>query len=273
MVEAREHLPSTPKAFGHELNRLRESAGVTIDDLVDETKVTRRVFEALEEGRFERLPERVFSRNFVRQYATFVGADVGQVLESFDHAYEVFVASSGSHAALPLYAAPPQTPIRWQFWIPIGLAGAVLAIIGIMMMRSGTPSDDLVPDPRRSAAVAPSPTNFPSVLVSSPTPMDLPEAAVGEATEDDSLVSVRIAVAAGSECWVHYRDREGQVGQRLLRSGDSVTLDLAWPAHLSIGNAGAVAVQIGDRAYSELGRLGQVVHCEINGGELKVLGT
>ena len=61
-----------------------------------ETKISRRILEALENGRFQYLPERVFSRNFVRQYTAFIGYHDERILEWFDEAWKRFELASGS---------------------------------------------------------------------------------------------------------------------------------------------------------------------------------
>ena len=72
----------TPKTFGNELRQIREQADVTLADIAGETKVSVRILEALEDGQFKFLPERVFSRNFVRQYASLVGAESEEMAQA-----------------------------------------------------------------------------------------------------------------------------------------------------------------------------------------------
>ncbi len=86
-MSAMEGPPNHPKTFGEELRRLRESAGLSLDDIAEETKISKRILNNLEAGDFRSLPQLVFSRNFVSQYATFVGADPYRVAESFEAAW------------------------------------------------------------------------------------------------------------------------------------------------------------------------------------------
>ena len=67
-MTAMEGVPNHPKAFGEELQRLRQSAGLSLEDIADETKISRQILRCLESGDFRFLPQMVFSRNFVAQY-------------------------------------------------------------------------------------------------------------------------------------------------------------------------------------------------------------
>ena len=78
--------PNHPKTFGEELQRLRESAGLSLEDIAKETKISRQILSCLETGDFRFLPQKVFSRNFVIQYANVVGADPNRVGEAFEAA-------------------------------------------------------------------------------------------------------------------------------------------------------------------------------------------
>ncbi len=255
---------NSPQAFGEELRRLRESAGFSLEDVMSETKVSRRILEALERGSFQFLPERVFSRNFVQQYATTIGADARRLAELFDSAWERFLLTSGSHPVLLVDEAPPRPPFRWRFWLPIaiGVAFVVIALLTIILAArapsdvdgSGRSSSLLTPTARHQTAAAPSPVG--STVVAPNTPSPLPD-------EEGPEVAFRILVDPDGECWMHYRDREGRTDQRLLTGGSDLALELAGPVLLTVGNASSATLVVGGRSYHDLGEAGQVVHLEV----------
>ena len=86
--------PNHPKTFGEELRHLRESAGLSLDNIAAETKISKRILHGLEEGEFRFLPERIFCRNFVIQYADVVGAESDRLVASFEDAWERFLLAS-----------------------------------------------------------------------------------------------------------------------------------------------------------------------------------
>lgn len=254
-----------PQTFGAELRRRRLDAGVSIEDLMAETKVSRRVLEAIESGAFNALPERVFSRNFVRQYARVVGAEEGPVLEWFDAAWESFQLASGSHPRLLAADPPPQSPIRWRFWVPMGIAGLIVVAAGIAVGRRSEPSLEIRPDPRRSVAAP-----VASVIELTPTAVDASFSR--PATDPATPIQLTVSAADARECWVHLRNRDGQVEEWLLTAGSRIEVTLHGPAMLTLGNAPAAVVRVGDRVFKDLGRPGQVLRLEVTADGLTPLG-
>lgn len=61
--------------MGLELKRARESRGLSLDEVVDTTKISRRNIVALEEGNCDHLPHPVYAKGFIRSYARLLGLD------------------------------------------------------------------------------------------------------------------------------------------------------------------------------------------------------
>lgn len=62
-------------------HRLR--ARVTLEEIMAQTKLSRRFLEAIEDGRYEELPGGVFAVNYIRQYAEATGYDADLILEHY----------------------------------------------------------------------------------------------------------------------------------------------------------------------------------------------
>jgi len=67
--------------FGDKLRQERESQGLSLKDVAEKTKVSRRCLEAIEQGRRSDLPHPVYAKGFVRHYAKFLHVDEGIVEE------------------------------------------------------------------------------------------------------------------------------------------------------------------------------------------------
>lgn len=264
MKAAQEGAPNHPKAFGEELQRLRQSAGLSIDDIAAETKISRSILQSVEDGDFRFLPQKVFSRNFVIQYALSVGADPDRLAEAFDAAWDRFLLASGTHLKVETDEAPFVGAIRWRFWVPVIIAAGILIVSGIVILRSSAPEVQLPsevrtqPIPRRDDHVSPA------------TPSLLPTAT--EVVNGGDRVSILIRVRPEMECWVHYRDGDGVAGGRLLAGGTEEKIDLMGPVKLTVGDADAVIIEVAGVEYEGLGRSGQVVHTEVSEEGLVVLG-
>jgi cytoskeleton protein RodZ len=71
-------------AFGERLRREREMRGISLNEISESTKISRRHLEALEGEDFDALPGGVFNRGFVRAYARFVGIDEEQAVADYN---------------------------------------------------------------------------------------------------------------------------------------------------------------------------------------------
>lgn len=263
MVHLDESVPCDPATFGEALRRTRKDAGLRLEDITAETKVSRGILSALENGDFRLLPERVFSRSFVAQYALTAGVDDdGPLLRAFDEAWESYCASSGTHPNLEVLVDDLGTSIRWRFWIPITSGILILLVAAAVILRGSTSMDDvLAPDPRRSG-VRQAAKSMETQLSVVPTPRMQPVEKVADPA-DGKMVDLTVTVDPGKESWIHYRDRDGKTGQSLLTGGERLELVLAGPVKLTVGNAGAVRILVGGRSFNDLGLPGQVIHTEV----------
>ncbi len=55
----------------------------------------------------------------------------------------------------------------------------------------------------------------------------------------------------------------GRTSRELVDGGNTRSFELVSPVRLTLGNAGAVSMEVAGERYTELGRDGQVVHLEV----------
>ncbi|PKU26324.1 hypothetical protein CWS72_00240 [Telmatospirillum siberiense] len=73
--------------------------------------------------------------------------------------------------------------------------------------------------------------------------------------------SSRVVLKATEDCWIEIRDRNGKIVQkRLLRKGESYSAPTRAGMRMTVGNAGALAVEVDGKETSGLGRAGMVRH-------------
>jgi len=271
-MTAMEGPPTHPKSFGEELRRLRESAGLSLDDILVETKISKRILTNLEAGDFRFLPQKVFSRNFVTQYATVVGADPYRLAEIFDASWERFLLASGERPRFTSEEGPFISSFRWRFWLPVAFAALILVTAAIVIVRGSAPEVQLGADLLPFPALAPSQRVSPTArAVPEPQLPQRTESVAAQATID--LVVFTVRVRPDMECWIYYRDRDGVAGGRLLAGGTEERISLGGPVKLTIGDAEAVSLEVAGVQYEDLGRPGQVVHTEVRSDGLVFLGT
>lgn len=87
--------------FGAKLRKAREGRGISLRQIAATTKISVAVLEALERNDVSRLPGGVFSRAFVRSYASEVGLDPDQVLHEFLDRFQTEPTVMASHGNIP----------------------------------------------------------------------------------------------------------------------------------------------------------------------------
>ena len=63
------------ESIGEFFKQVRETKGLTLDDVALKTRIHPDFLIALEEGNFTKLPDQVFAKGFVRSYARSLGLD------------------------------------------------------------------------------------------------------------------------------------------------------------------------------------------------------
>lgn len=85
------------------LKQKREEKGLTMGQVADETKISIRYIEAIEEGRFDYLPSQAYAKGFLKLYAKCVGASSDEVVLRYE-----------TTQLPPLVKANPQTRILYD---------------------------------------------------------------------------------------------------------------------------------------------------------------
>ena len=144
--------------LGEFLRRERELRHISLDDVAEHTKLSRRYLEAIEEGRYDRLPGETFARGFIRSYAQSVGLDPTDTLL-------MYAQARGIQEAAPQQAESPSPPGRLRnapslprlLIAGIVIIGAgLLGVIGILegpnlLRRLSTSHSDVGKGPTASA--------------------------------------------------------------------------------------------------------------------------
>lgn len=84
MVFVMRKLDRVPQTLGEKLRALRRGQAVSLGDIERETHVQRRYLDALEHGRYDELPEPLYTRNFIRAYARMLNADDKYFIELYE---------------------------------------------------------------------------------------------------------------------------------------------------------------------------------------------
>jgi len=285
-----------PTDFGSKLREARERRGVSLREIADRTKISVAVLEALERNDVSRLPGGIFSRAFVRSYASEVGLDPDEAIQDFLAQSPPLDVSTAHHPpgdgvedhdAIESDRRTASTFLRLtMISVPIAAAVVYFSIAGRPSPQVGAPATEV-----RSEAPAPEPAvvprapapSEPVARVTAPAqPVKQPPAAAAvkpvvaapavqppvqtpalDAREEDAT-HLTIDLTVTAPCWVTATvDGEKKI-ERLLQTGERQTLEVAREVSLTAGDAAAVRMTINGLDARPLGRRNEVVTARIN---------
>lgn len=71
------------ESVGEFFRQVRETKGLTVDEVASKTRIRTDFVKALEDGNFAKLPDQVFAKGFVRSYARSLGLDEEDAIHRF----------------------------------------------------------------------------------------------------------------------------------------------------------------------------------------------
>ena len=236
---------------GSRLRTAREAKKISLRDIANTTKISVSALEALEQNDVTELPGGIFTRAFLRSYASEVGLDPEETVRDFMTSVEAERGSDETHHDSDIAHAQDifrsqrrmAASVLWAAVVGIPLAG-VLFYWG---MWNGT----TVAENGAAAIVAPEPR----LLESDPPGREISGARVADEVEE----SLAIVLSPQGECWVSLTIDGEEVFARVMRAGERESYQAQREIVLNVGDAGAFDFSVNDQAGRSLGGAGEVV--------------
>lgn len=149
------------ESIGEFFKQVRETKGLTIDEVASKTRIRPDFVKALEDGNFAKLPDQVFARGFVRSYARSLGLDEDDAIHRFIQSAGAFYEKQEERERLRVRQAEEERrrqANRKAVAVAIGIAVVTLVFLlsreqaSVFVHRS-------VPEPPVSKRPAPSVTD------------------------------------------------------------------------------------------------------------------
>ncbi len=250
-------------SFGEELRREREIRGISLKEIADATKISKRFLEAIERNDHRTLPAPVFTRGFVREYARYLGLSSEEMVNRYNFAaagddriektpqLERLVAIPVDEPRVPPKKRPippPYARIDKSVWAlvitTIVLGGIAWFAIQHKRNQVSEPSQPAASEGVRRHTVVAQPAPAPQPVVEQPKVQE----------------PLRLVVELIDDC---YLDLEVD-GQTVLkddyRRGTRDTFEAKESfVFKRIGNAAGIILMLNDRQVPPLGRDGQVI--------------
>jgi cytoskeleton protein RodZ len=264
-------------SFGEYLRRERELREISLREISDETKVTYRYLEALEQDNESRLPAEVFTKGIIRSYAQYVGIDPDEALlryQEYQKSRELTRAQQQRpETEVPLAPVSPRNRFLW-LWVVLALLLVGAAVYyGIQKWQEAeTPKEDrfkvgfeeVFPGPSKEekeavktpeTAPAPAVVPAPPAVTPEPKATTAPEEKVSPPTPPEPMV---ITLTATDRTWLAV-DVDGKKDYDVtLQKGENLRISMVEEMRLNIGNAGGLLIRYKEQTIGPLGKEGQV---------------
>jgi cytoskeletal protein RodZ len=266
--------PTPPQSelasFGEELRREREIRGISLKEIADATKISKRFLEAIERNDHKTLPAPVFTRGFVREYARYLGLSSEEMVNRYNFAAvgDDRIEQSAHLERLTTPQAPPMPKKKVPVGIPPAYARVdrnvyILIIVVIALAavsywalkhrrESRLANEERLSTEAKTVVTAPPPKSPAALPQTSTAPV---------ATEPGQPAPLLLSIEV-SEPSVVVLEADGvTVINDELRRGYHRTIEAKERFRFrTIGNAAGIALTLNDRPLPPLGRGGQVLH-------------
>jgi cytoskeletal protein RodZ len=258
----KEAVPTESGNFGDWLRRQREVREISLRDIADRTKISFRYLEAMEADRFDLLPAPVFAKGFLREYARYVGLSPDDVVNHYlsEHHPEELAGDPKEDAAgkvavrprqKPLDSGPPPMRRNWSGGLLLGLAGLVLLVLVALAAWFADRRHDDRRDPRQA----------PPMTALAPVPAGAQPAVPARPSPPPPTAPIQVSLDFAKDCWVEAVIDGGKHRFSELRvQGESLPLEAEKSISLTLGNAGAVDIQVNGYPLPLNKKEGDVVH-------------
>ncbi|SLN10071.1 helix-turn-helix domain-containing protein [Oceanibacterium hippocampi] len=185
---------------GAQLRAVREREGISLADVAQRLRIRISQLEALEEGRYDALPGRIYVIGFLRAYARFLDLDAEQVVAFFKQ-------ETGGEGTAPSLNFPEPSSDNWSpagWLVRISLVAAIAVFGGWYMLSQNNvallPSVDDVPGHlARIAENPPAEESTPSDAVAEPRPAPSSTATTDTAATDEAGTTGRDMAATAQK--------------------------------------------------------------------------
>jgi cytoskeleton protein RodZ len=258
--------------IGSELRRARLARRLSLDDIARITKISPTVLRSLENNAFHDVPGGLFTRGYLRAYATAVGLNPEPVVAAYREQFDPSVAAvreADSPGADSGHGDPHWTveesdaSSRHSEILQFGLI-LFVAVVYLASLRHPRTAPDLATAEAATVSSAPA--------VAAPREPQ-PVGTSGTSGTTVPAKPVAIEIHPSAECWVDVTADGAHVTSRLMKTGDRQSFEFRNDLTMRIGDPGAFAFSIDGAAGRSLGAPGHPVTVRINRTNYRTLLT
>ena len=131
-------------SLGNKFQTARESQGLTLEQMVSRTRIQKFHLKALEEDSFEQLPERVFTKGFVRAYARSLNLDEEECLRLFAERSASFYQKEDGGLRNFFLLKEDEPKGKTSKVMVVLLVGGLFLLGGLVLLQQQFPSTSII---------------------------------------------------------------------------------------------------------------------------------
>jgi len=237
--------------IGNKLKEARESRGLTLEEVEEETKIRRKYILAMEQEQFQVLPGPIYARAFLKNYARFLNIDPEEILDVLKYIHSGEDIQKDIPKTVDKKAITTASIMRYWLYP----AAALLIIILFVSLYYGTRgmwTNRIGVNDEEKPKTGEIGTQENTVLQQAP---------VQDNTVNISGVKIALNVK-NDRSWISVAVDGEQVFQGEIKAGEAKTFEGKEKILITLGNAGAVEVLENGKSIGFLGTSGEVVKRE-----------
>lgn len=279
--------------LGERLRQARENQGLSLAQAAAETRIRQQALQALEEGAFDKLPNDVVVKGFLRNYAQVLHLPVDEMLDMYrlerGGSQPIRVISAGSVPRLRLYVLPSFFGVFFVTIALVGLTYVALSALGKIqdeqvvsratttptsiaptptMLSTASPEDrapQVAVEPTAEATVSSEPLSLPTLppqpspraagVASTPRPTRTPTPESTETPEAPIVLEVSILPGSGEGSWLRIIADGVTVYEQTMSHGERQIFLAQRQVQIRAGNPTFVQVSINGLPPETIGQV------------------
>ena len=237
------------ESAGARLKKIRQELGISLEEAQKKTKIHLNILRAIEGDSITNLSP-VYLKGFLKIYCKFLGVNPSEYTPDYKEtqipAKDIDTAKPIAQS-LKLSSLRPSKKVKTVFVFII-----IIIFLSIGLFNLGK----LIASKRSSHLLKIRPQNSQKSKIVTNIPIPKP----AEATSKKEAASgIRLVIRARENCWVSLNVDGKAVFQRVLEKGRFESWQAKDRIELSLGNAGAVELEVNGEHFLNLGRRGQAL--------------
>ncbi len=228
--------------IGEQFRQIRTNQGLSLEKIGKKTRISLRLLKAIEAGNLEILPEPIYIRGFLKQFAEALGLDGSEIASSFP------LNASLKQGQYPFGFKFPSLQLRPFHLYVLYILLVILSVRGLsnLLKQSALDVRTVENSPQPSLKASPVKSSSPKPAKPVSTAKKIPDKAI--------IVDIQLK----DESWLKVIADGKTEFEGILPKGTSRTWKANQQLTIRTGNAGGVLVTYNEQQPKQLGKPGQV---------------